>query len=211
MAEPTDVIDLEQARREAEGKAQLRAEMPRALRAIGLREQEVELLGALDERWPALAKLRAWAADAEGPKRCFATVGGVTGTGKTIAACAVLAEQCRERLKCESFDGWLWRPKRGRYVKASELSRLSYFDDTDVRRLEQLAVVPWLVVDDLGAEWLSDPWRASFLELIDARAAHRVRTIITTNMKSSELGPRYDVRVWRRLQDFGVFLLARKP
>lgn len=186
-------------------------EMPKALRAMGLKDQELDVIAAMDEDWPAWRQVQAWKAS----EKLFLTMGGPTGTGKTIAAARLLCD-CREFYKTETFEGWFWRSSQGKFTKAGELARFSYYDKSDRLYLDRLELTKWLILDDLGAEQMSEPWIATLLGLLDARARNKCRTVITTNLSFKQLfgdektPGRYDIRIKRRLSDFGEFVGASK-
>lgn len=184
--------------RAAENEQEFWTHQPRMLEAMGLRPQELEAVAGMDETWPAAIAVRKWWAGTS----LFLTLGGETGTGKTVAA-ACLCCEAFERVRSESFEGRFWRPGWARFVKANELARLSYFAAEDRNWLEHLAVVRYLAIDDLGAELASTSFGATLEGLVDARARNKVRTVLTTNLDSKTFEARYGARVWRRIKDFG--------
>lgn len=196
----------ERQRRCADMEAEHHAETPHALRRMGLAEQEALALANLEER-DVVRQVREWWRTSES----FAVLGGLPGSGKTIAAASLLLE-CREYVRCESVEGWQWRANRGLFAKAQELGRLSLYGEESAKRLRKLQAVRLLVLDDVGAEAKSEPTQALLDELIDARARNQGRTVITTNLRwREEFEPRYGARICRRLRDFGRLVAAKAP
>jgi DNA replication protein DnaC len=104
------------------------------------------------------------------PRECvFVTLAGPRGRGKTLAA------------------EWAAVEGSGRYVVAQELVRLSQFDPewADLER------EPVLAIDELGAEYLNDAYRANLYALLDARYAHQRKTVLVTNLDASAFRSRY--------------------
>lgn len=98
-------------------------------------------------------------------------VTGATGTGKTWLACALGHEACRQGLTV-------------RYIRAPRLFeelRVSHGDGSFTRRLQQLAKVDLLILDDWGLSPLTGADRNDLLEILDDRAATRA-TAITSQM-----------------------------
>ena len=61
--------------------------------------------------------------------------------------------------------------------------------------------VPWLVVDDLGAEWLTD-WAAEVLfRVFNARYTARAHTLVVNNVQSEEVP---EARLRSRFLDVAV-------
>jgi DNA replication protein DnaC len=188
---------------------------PQALSAIGLAEQEQLALAELQQR-DAVRRARVWWEAPRSGKGLFLTLGGKPGGGKTVAAVSLLLAEgapkepwpAKEWIACESRQGWVWRPERARFVKAGQLARLGYFADADKRELERLTRVRLLLLDDLGAEAKFDTFSALLDELIDARARHQLRTVLTTNLPTEEVRHRYGERMFRRLRDFGEFVVV---
>ena len=117
---------------------------------------------------PALNAVRV---HLDAPPACvFLTLSGKRGQGKTFAsAFAVYA-------------------KGGRFVDAHDLVRLSSFDEGEWRDLERQ---PLLAIDELGAEYLNDAYRANLYALLNRRYADQRRTILATNLSAPAFVARY--------------------
>jgi DNA replication protein DnaC len=147
---------------------------------------------------------------------------GDPGVGKTYASAAAIRHEFYRRTRViepgESFqeadkDGYIknWIA-RSTYLlsPSSPFSRFvylpkllnQYFDPA--RRPEALKTleIPFLVLDDLGTEYLKDGGMAeSFMdELFYEREANRRTTIITTNLNDKQLIERYSPRIIDRLR-----------
>jgi len=143
---------------------------------------------------------------------------GDPGVGKTFAAAAALRHDFYYRLRViepgQTFTGPDNRKYRSSRLRleapAKEFHRFvylqkllnQYFDPA--RRPEALKTLttPFLVLDDLGVEYLKDGGMAeSFLdELFYEREANRLTTIITTNLNAQQLTDRYSPRIIDRLR-----------
>lgn len=103
--------------------------------------------------------------------------------------------------------GWCWLINCGRGVVYYQVEDLldelrAGFNAKDKERQFQFDVrlnflkkIPLLILDDLGAEQTTD-WARSKLDLIlDARYINKLRTVVTSNLKKSELPPRIASRL----------------
>ncbi len=122
----------------------------------------------------------------------FLVLAGPTGTGKTVAAA-----------------WWAWK-RRGRFVKASRIARMSWYDEA---RVDALLSAPALVVDELGTECDDGKgvWRSRIDELFDARYDAALPTVITTNLPEGTMvgGTRtlsglVGSRIWKRWLETGA-------
>ena len=120
---------------------------------------------------------------------------GDVGTGKTYLACALL----RRRLE---------RGQAGRFVAVADLmdELKARFGDGAAEQseayFERLAGEPFLVLDDVGAEYES-AWSAQRVAaLIGRRYDAEAPTILTTNLTHRELAQRYGKRLADRLNEW---------
>lgn len=152
-----------------------------------------------DNRTVSLAKAAAlqWLSGA-GPG--IVLLAGGTGTGKThlaMAAAQTLVEQGQDVLY--RTEGALLGEIQG-----------CIRDGTVEDRLAAYSLVPWLIIDDLGvpAEGL---WLRGIQDrLIDARwqAAPGLRTLVTTNLKSSQMSARVASRLGDQVRSHLVQISA---
>ena len=137
----------------------------------------------------ATPALEAVKAHVDAPGACvFLTLSGKRGQGKTFAASyAVYA-------------------RGGRFVDAHDLVRLSSFDESEWRDLERQ---PVLAVDELGAEYLNDAYRANLYGLLNRRFADQRKTILCTNLAAPSFVARYcpdpEDRLLERLTKSGTW------
>lgn len=126
---------------------------------------------------------------AEGTEKRGMFLSGGPGTGKTHIAVAVL--QHRLTTKNEA----------GRFYTTPELMRelrLTMNNDKDnAQLLDTLLKIPLLVLDDLGAEKMSDWVAEQLFILINGRYIDQKQTIITSNYNLEELEARMDVQGMR--------------
>jgi DNA replication protein DnaC len=104
------------------------------------------------------------------PRECvFLALAGPRGRGKTTALACAVAEY------------------GGLYIEAHELVRVGTFDDV----WDEAARAPVLVIDELGAEFMNDAYRASLYELLNTRYSNNRKTIIATNLDAQAFRMRY--------------------
>ncbi len=72
--------------------------------------------------------------------------------------------------------------------------------------LDRYAQTPLLVLDDLGAEKISDWSRQTFYLLIDRRYREIKQTIITSNLTHDQLAGQLDDRIASRICEMGVVI-----
>ena len=135
---------------------------------------------------------------------------GGAGAGKSVAASWVLGDVLwPDVLGNPRVDAELLR-RKALFVRASEVSRVtaSDYDEEAQGFLERCMRVPWLVIDDLGAERAWDGWLARLDELIDARYGDRRKTIITSNLDSKAFKERYGERIADRIRHDGTVVTA---
>jgi DNA replication protein DnaC len=113
-------------------------------------------------------------------------LGGV-GTGKTLAACRALA----------SWGGTV------AFFPAAEASLAPLYGPAAADLRTKMKTAGMLVVDDLGAELLSDAWRALFDSLVNERYGWRRALLLTSNLSLEDFKARYGERVVDRLRDGG--------
>lgn len=179
LAAAWDAAQIEDdARREAQ---RLRGSREWALREAGVPPRNLSLLldGGLRET-TAVKAVRAW----QGSRRTFLVLSGGAGAGKTVAACLAL------------MGG-------GVFERCVSAGRLGLYGAEDVARMRALRRARVLVLDDLGAEFQTDVWRAQFDELADERYGHQRRTVITTNLAPEIIRERYGARVADRIRHDG--------
>lgn len=120
---------------------------------------------------------------------------GPTGTGKTTAASIILMHLIRQQYDVQ-------------FVQAEQLRKAFLHEDEEFKkRLEQ---VQFLVIDDIGAEFMSE--RSDFYitqldNLLRTRTANKRVTIYTTNQKQKTIEERYGARIASLMKKDTVHLL----
>ncbi len=152
---------------------------------------------------PALAAVREFIAS----DLTFCLLLGGVGSGKTIAACWSFLDRriygFLDPVTRQNFPlPTAIRLSAVRFVRASEIARLSAFDDAE--EWEELREIPHLVVDDLGVEAPTAYWAERFGELIDVRYGERLATVITSNLSAPEFRAKYGARVASRVNSDGI-------
>jgi len=172
--------------------AQALAECPRRLIRAGAPERNVTLWVAGLEPTPAWDAVKDFVAKGRG----FALLTGDTGVGKTSAAVGGMALRLLED-KREDMPVL--------FVRAVEGARMGLYDAEDKKLAGQMLSCGLLVLDDLGAEFLSDGsiWRSILDEVIDTRYGDRTQTIITTNLDGGSFKQRYGARIADRIRHAG--------
>ena len=130
---------------------------------------------------------------------------GVPGTGKTHLAVAILRELVEGKKIKNEMDA--------RFIPVPELLaeiRASYRDGGPDEReiIDNYSRLPFLVLDDLGAEKTTE-WSITTLYLIIDRRYRNMRpTIITTNLSLEQIAKALSERISSRLASGKVLLLT---
>ena len=78
--------------------------------------------------------------------------------------------------------------------------------ESEKRILDKYSKVPVLVIDDLGAEKISDWSRQVMYLLIDRRYRNCSQTIITSNLTHQGLADQLDARIASRVAEMGAVI-----
>lgn len=164
-----NLLEAETKREEREARERINAE--RALRTSAMKLQrsgvgERSLTAAASATdTEALGVVKRWREDASLTWLCLC---GAKGTGKSVAATWLVREV-------------ITAGDTAAFRRTSELAKLSQFD-AGAAELEHLKHVHLLVLDDFGAELLTDYAKAQLFEVLDHRHEAYGRTIITSNL-----------------------------
>lgn len=185
--------EWEAARRAREAQARREAQLPERLGSVGAPPRALEAWRSPVES-VALGHVRAFLP----MDLTFCLLLGGVGAGKTVAAVEALAFALRQ-------------DRTARFVRAAQVARLSNWgDDADALR-DDLHFTAMLVLDDLGAETISEQWLSIFHELINERYESRRKTVITSNATRETLAKRYGARFADRMRHDGrVFECGEK-
>lgn len=135
-------------------------------------------------------------------------VTGPRGTGKTHFLCACISKQVENKARSGELDA-LFNPKKQaiKFLPVPELMlefKQSYDPDSNLKEgdiLEKYARADLLVLDDLGAERVSN-WSIQMLYLlIDRRYRDMKQTLISSNLSLSDIAKKLDDRIASRIME----------
>ena len=144
---------------------------------------------------------------------------GSCGTGKTHLAVALMYDWLSRHMEYAN-TGWdevAIKAKRGvpLFLSAPELilKIKASWSDQEIQRaesekglLDKYSSVPLLVIDDLGAEKISEWSKGVFYLLIDRRYRGNKQTIVTSNLDLKRISEEVDDRISSRLCEMGVVI-----
>ena len=145
---------------------------------------------------------------------------GACGSGKTHLAVALLQKWYAEGLKLNA-EGEIY-PSRGRavFLPAIELMleiKQAWNADEGVKNesekqiIDRYSRLTFLILDDLGAEKISEGSRQVMYALLDRRYRECAQTIITSNLSIERLQESFDDRIASRICEMGVVIdMGRK-
>lgn len=190
-------VAAERARQEAEGEVKRLAEVCRDLADRGAPVEDVArvMRGELEDTHALRAVREAHEAGVK-----LLALSGPPGIGKTTAACWWLVH-ARPVTS-------LIRVRPGLFVRAGQFARWSRFDEERMRDLERARA---LVLDDLGVEYddTKGAVRSLLDEVVDARYAASLPTLLTTNLSGPAFKERYHERIADRVRGAGGFVALR--
>jgi len=186
--------DRERHAFEEESRRLTRSNAPARLERLGCPPRAVALWDSGKGR-PTAASAALERMGQEG--KCLTLLTGDTGVGKTCAAVAYLASE----LLLDARDDL---PVL--FVRATECARMGLYDEGDKKLAHQMRTATALVIDDLGAEFMSDGsiWRTVLDEVIDTRYGDGLATVLTTNLTAEAFKARYGERIADRIRHAGV-------
>lgn len=141
---------------------------------------------------------------------------GIPGSGKTHIACALLNEWFAGSFTL-SGEGVPYPANRPPLflpavellleIKASWHSEENLMAESENDLLARHTRAPLLVLDDLGAEKISDWSRQVVYLLIDRRYRDMMPTIITSNLSLEDLARQLDERIASRICEMGIVVV----
>lgn len=161
----------------------------------GVPKRHVVSMRNIRKSHPVYRKATEW--DCRG----FLLLCGSVGIGKSFSAACVLRKWIGNQLTGKDVDFYTSPALEGTiHAKAMAISWKRAFEMCDDRECRQKArTVPFLVIDELGAESLNDYSAAILGDLISARYDGDLSTIVTTNLTPEALCERYGERMMDRL------------
>lgn len=136
---------------------------------------------------------------------------GSCGTGKTHLACGLMRLYFAENIYVGSSplgNEELKFPQEPYFLPSVELflELKATFDskrETEESVIDDYSNINFLVIDDVGAEKVSDWSRQMFYTLIDRRYRNMKQTIITSNLTLDEIAQQIDGRISSRILEMG--------
>lgn len=210
-------------------EAQQRDELRAFLLSCGVGRREADIIhrgvDADAARYPLIARCAEfWKAT---DKHILAIYGG-TGTGKTLAACTLIAE-CRFDFHHPDFGpSWAWpsgTSQRGHYALAGDLATTSSFGERAEKAMRHLTQYRVLVIDELGQELMTAPWLSMLERIVGERHRQKRKTVLLGNCDMVTFKTQYgeklsepdaqgrrktlvEGRIMRRIRDDGIAIDA---
>lgn len=164
------------------------------------------ILGGLEER-QGVTVAKDWL----GSDAHFLVFSGKTGTGKSVAAAAVVAG-AKKTVRWQGGEREMFDSAGCAFESAVELSRFGVWGDDARAYWGHIGRTRLLILDDMGAETMSAPWLSNLDGLLNERFGRAgCRTVLTTNISTRRAGvdapspfeERYGARIARRIRDSG--------
>jgi len=133
---------------------------------------------------------------------------GACGTGKTHLAIGLMCAWYAENRGPRGYVD----DKAPIFLPAAELFlqlKQSFDGEGEKAVLDRYSLPQLLVIDDIGAEKVSDWSRQVFYTLIDRRYRNMQLTIITSNLSLSDFAARFDDRIVSRLCEMGEVITLK--
>lgn len=135
---------------------------------------------------------------------------GPSGVGKTVAACLMMREWMTYWIKQGKLLRTYDNPdssidNRWRFISFPHFVmqlQNAWRDEsgkTALDRMENVSKIPFLIIDDLGAEKLTDYIRQAVYFLVNEREQWCRPSIITTNFSLKQLDDQFDSRISSRI------------
>jgi len=118
---------------------------------------------------------------------------GSQGTGKTVMACSIAIEHMKQEKKAK------FKSVPAIVMELQDSFKKDSNEDSAYEKLKKLAKIEVLILDDLGAEKMTDFVRQSLYYLINEREQWDRTTIITSNYTLEDIGNNLDSRLASRI------------
>jgi len=130
---------------------------------------------------------------------------GRPGCGKTFAAAWLLAQDFGDAFMGVLGSSWPGE-LHARFVDVGEVSGLPLYGP-GAEVFDRLRRCQVLAIDDVGMEYVDSKgaWLSRFDQLLNARYAANLRTILTTNMPAGDFKAQYGERIADRIRDAGTY------
>lgn len=125
---------------------------------------------------------------------------GLSGRGKTVDMCLLARESMQHAIDTDQpLPGWRFVSFPKLVMQLQDAWRREMTEETAYQRLEVLARAERLILDDLGAEKLTEFVRHATYFLINEREQWGGVTYLTTNFTLRELDQQFDSRISSRI------------
>lgn len=128
---------------------------------------------------------------------------GKCGTGKTHLAVALMVDWLYKTKPEQSKEFPQFLPAVEFFV---ELKNTFDGNGSEKDVLDKYSLIPLLVIDDIGAEKITDWSRQSFYTLVDRRYRMMKQTIITSNLSLGDISKLIDDRISSRIVEMGIII-----
>lgn len=131
-------------------------------------------------------------------------IAGPTGVGKTTIACLLVRDWHYYQVDFDIVHDWNTQRPAWRFISFPTLvmelqASFKKEDRTAYDILQEIARVPHLILDDIGAEKTTDFVCQSLYYLVNEREAQMRHTIITSNFDLPKLDEQFDSRLSSRI------------
>jgi DNA replication protein DnaC len=135
---------------------------------------------------------------------------GEQGTGKTILAAQYMTESMK--LSYLTYDEKFLISDHLFITSIDLLDSIkrSFVTGTEEQIINRYYNIPFLVIDDLGSEKLTDWSLSSIYKIINFRYENLKATIITTNYEGSELASKLEARIVARIGEMSKVIIMKK-
>lgn len=126
---------------------------------------------------------------------------GNVGVGKTTQLIALIHASLIQRIErgVQPYHQWKFVSFAAFIMRVQDSYKHSNGEETALEMLDELALSPFLAIDDLGVEKATDFVRQATYYIIDEREKNLRPTFLTTNFSLDQLSDQIDGRIASRI------------